>query len=80
MYYAVKKVQAIENYFLNLIFETGEEKIFDMKPYLNRGIFKELLDVELFKKVHISFDTIEWENGVDLDPEVLYEMGLSIKK
>lgn len=80
MYYAVKKVQAIENYFLNLIFETGEEKIFDMKPYLNRGIFKELLDVELFKKVHISFDTIEWENGADLDPEVLYEMGLSIKK
>ena len=32
-----------------------------------------LKDENIFKMVKISFDTIEWPNGIDLDPEVLYE-------
>jgi hypothetical protein len=27
----------------------------------------------VFKKVRVSYDTVEWENGLDLDPEYLYE-------
>ena len=44
-----------------------------MKPHLDGGIFEELKDKNLFMKVRVSFDTIEWENGADFDPEVLYE-------
>ena len=44
-----------------------------MKPHLDKGIFEELKDENLFKKVRVSFDTIEWENGADFDPEVLYQ-------
>ncbi|AKC62825.1 Protein of uncharacterised function (DUF2442) [Clostridium sporogenes] len=47
--------------------------MFDMKPYLNKGIFKELKDTSMFKSVKVSFDTIEWENEADIDPETLYE-------
>ena len=43
MYFAVKEVKPENNYFLLLTFETGEQKRFDMKPYLNIGIFKELI-------------------------------------
>jgi hypothetical protein len=36
-------------------------------------LFKTLKDEKMFKTVKVAFDTIEWANGVDLDPEVLYE-------
>jgi hypothetical protein len=73
MYLAVKDVQPLENYYLLLKFENGEEKIFDVKPYLEIGKFQELKDEKLFKSVRVSFDSIEWANQLDLDPELLYE-------
>ncbi len=73
MYLAVKDVKAIENYLLLLKFENNEEKLFDVKPYLDIGKFKELKDEKLFKSVKISFDSIEWDNCLDLDPELLYQ-------
>ena len=73
MYLAVKDVKALENYTLLLKFENDEEKIFDVKPYLNIGKFQELKDENLFKSVRVNFDSIEWANKLDLDPEFLYE-------
>ena len=73
MYVSVNKVQALNDYKLELTFENNETKIFDVKPYLHTGLFKTLKDEKLFKRVTVSYDTIEWPNGVDLDPEVLYE-------
>ena len=73
MYLAVKDVKPLENYRLLLKFENDEEKIFDVKPYLNIGKFQELKDENLFKSVRVSFDSIEWANQLDLDPELLYE-------
>jgi hypothetical protein len=73
MYLSIIDVKALEDYKLLLKFENDEEKIFDMKPYLDIGKFKELKDKKLFDTVRVSFDTIEWDNGLDFDPEVLYE-------
>lgn len=75
MYLGIVNVKPLDNYKLEITFENSEQKIFDMKPYLSTGIFSELKDVSLFKTVHISFDTIEWNNGADLDPEVIYSEG-----
>ena len=49
-----------------------------MKPYLNKGIFAELKDISLFNTVKVSFDTIEWDNEADLDPEFLYKESNSL--
>ena len=73
MYLAVKDVKAMDNYKLILTFENNEKKLFDMTPYLELGVFKTLKDENLFKTVKVSFDTIEWSNGADIDPETLYE-------
>ena len=73
MYLAVSKVKALNDYQLELTFENKEIKIFDVKPYLDTGLFKKLKNESFFKLVKISFDTIAWPNGIDLDPEVLYE-------
>lgn len=78
MYLAVKTVQAIDNYNLILTFENGEKRLFDMNPYLDKEIFKALRDISKFNSVRLSFDTIEWENEADLDPEFLYEYSTKI--
>ena len=68
----LKAVKANPDYTLLLTYDNGEVKLFDMKPYLNLGIFKELKDLKLFTSVRMSFDTVEWPNEADLDPETLY--------
>ncbi len=73
MYFAVTEVTPLKNYKLSLKFKNGEEKVFDMTPYLEIGIFKELKDEVLFKTVRVSFDTVEWANEADIDPETLYK-------
>jgi hypothetical protein len=71
-YIGVKKVKTLEDYKLLLTFSNGEQRVFDMKPFLRKGIFKELRDAELFRTAHVSFDTVGWDNEADFDPEVLY--------
>lgn len=73
MYLAVTDVKPLCNFQLLLTFESGEKRIFDMKPYLDKGIFKELKDEKKFRTVRVSFDSIEWCNQADIDPEILYE-------
>ena len=72
MYLAVKDVKPLDNYCLLLKFENEEEKLFDVKPYLDIGKFQELKNIKLFKSVKVCFDSIEWDNQLDLDPELLY--------
>ncbi|MGL5331036.1 MAG: DUF2442 domain-containing protein [Filifactoraceae bacterium] len=73
MYLAVKEVKPIENYKLILTFENNEVRLFDMNPYLDKGIFQELKNENIFNAVKVSFDSIEWPNEADIDPETLYE-------
>jgi len=73
MYLAVKDVKPLDDYFLLLKFENEEEKLFDVKPYLNIGKFQELKNKKLFQSVKVCFDSIEWDNHLDLDPELLYQ-------
>ncbi len=73
MYLKIKEVKAEKHFVLHLLYNNGETRFLDMKPYLDFGIFAELADEKLFQSVKISFDTIEWSNGADLDPEFLYE-------
>jgi len=66
------------DYTLILTFNNDEVRIFDMKPYLDLGIFKDLKDISLFRSVRKSFDTVEWPNEADIDPETLYNESKSI--
>lgn len=73
MYQQVKNVMPLDDYKLYLEFVNGEKKIFDLSPYLHVGKFTELRDLSLFKSVMVHFDSIEWANHLDIDPELLYE-------
>ena len=78
MYFAVTDVTPLSNYMLHLKFKNGEEKVFDMKPYLETGIFKDLKDENVFKTVKVNFDTVKWANEADIDPETLYHESVVI--
>lgn len=65
-------VKPLKNYILEIIFDNGEKKQFDVKPYLKFKIFKELENERKFKKVKIAGLSIEWENGADICPDELY--------
>ncbi len=69
MYQAIVSVRPNDDFSLTVAFEDGAEGVLDMKPYLDFGVFKKIKGLEQFKRVRIAFDTIEWESGVDLDPE-----------
>jgi len=79
-YPGVKHVETASDYRLILEFDNGEKKVFDVAPLLTIGRFQTLTAIEVFEKVHVSFDTVEWENGLDLDPEYLYEQSLSFQE
>jgi hypothetical protein len=69
----VKEVYPLENYELRIIFANGEEKVFDIKPFLDLGVFKALNDKQLFKTVKPFLGSIMWANNIDVDPDTLYE-------
>ncbi len=75
----VVDVQVLENYELLLTFDNNVKKIKDMKPYLDKGVFKKLKDKEVFNKVKISFGTISWENDIDMCADSLYETSQEVK-
>ena len=80
MKYRVKSVVPLKDFKLLLTFASGEKKIYNMRPNLKKGVFKELTDEDKFNRVRVSFDTIEWENGADIDPEALYSGSEHFKK
>ena len=65
----VKEVFPLENYLLQLVFT--KEGIFDVKPWLDKGVFKELKDTELFKNAHLILGTVSWNNEIDFSPDTL---------
>lgn len=72
MYPSVKEVIPGDDYILSVIFENGEQGKLDIKPILGFGVFQRLKDYQAFRRVRVAFDTIEWDCGVDLDPEFVY--------
>lgn len=68
----VVEVKPEKDFSLLLIFSNGEKKRFDVKPYLGKGIFKDLRDLSLFNSVKPFLGSIQWANGLDLCPDTLY--------
>ncbi len=72
----VKDVKPNPDYTLTLTFSNGEVKIFDVKPYMDKGIFRELRDRSVFNSVKPFLGSIQWQNGQDFCPDTLYLEGV----
>jgi hypothetical protein len=73
------RVEAVEpgpDYRLRLTFANGEVRVFDMTPYLDTGIFRQLRDRSVFNSVRPFLGSIQWSNEADLCPDMLYEQSV----
>ena len=68
----VTDVQPNNDYSLNLRFANGEIRVFDVLPYLEKGLFQQLRDRGVFNSVRPFLGSIQWSNGLDLCPDTLY--------
>jgi len=72
MFPIVTSVKPEKDYFLTLEFSNGDIRKFDVKPYLDKGIFQELRDLTKFYSVRTDGLSIEWKNEASLCPDTLY--------
>ncbi len=75
----VKTVQPKDDYCLLLTFENGEKRIFDLKPYLNKGVFTRLKNPALFKTARVVSGSVEWHGEIDLSYDTLYLDSVPVK-
>jgi hypothetical protein len=64
-----------DDYTLTLTFTNGEVKRYDMKPWLDKSVFRELQNIGYFRCARVDrdgFGTVEWPNEQDLCPDMLY--------
>ena len=68
----VKDVKPNSDFTLTLTFTNGEVGTFDVKPYLNVGVFQELNKSGLFNSVKEFMGSVQWQIGQDFCPDTLY--------
>lgn len=72
------KVTAVEpraNYRLLITFSNGENKDFDMRPYLHYPVFRKLENPGFFALASVDYGTVTWPGDIDIAPETLFIKG-----
>ncbi|HVM60138.1 MAG TPA: DUF2442 domain-containing protein [Verrucomicrobiae bacterium] len=75
----VKAVRPQPDHTLRLTFTNGEVRVFDVKPYLSKGIFRPLQNLEVFNSVRPFLGSVQWSNEADLCPDTLYEKSVPVR-
>lgn len=72
------EVIALDGFQLQLTYETGEVRLFDVLPYIKGRWFGELQNESYFKTVYLlpGGTGIAWRNGQDIAPHELYEQSI----
>jgi hypothetical protein len=71
MHWDVKAVKPLADHRIYVELEDGQRGIFDLTPYLDHGVFRELKDIAYFNRVGIQFGAVTWPHEQDIAPETL---------
>lgn len=64
-----------ENYKLRILLSNGKKGIFDVSPYLDKGIFHELKEQQYFRCVKVVYGGVIWPHEQDFSAETIeYEL------
>ncbi len=73
MFLHVVEARYVRDYTVWLRFNDGTCGEIDLLEELDGPVFGALRDKDFFKRFHIAYHTIAWENGADFAPEFLRE-------
>lgn len=77
----VSGIRPMENHLLWIRFNTGEARVFDLKPLLDTPAFAPLKDESLFRGVYIDYGVAVWMDGdIDIAPEYLYQNSIAYEE
>jgi hypothetical protein len=69
----VQIVEPLEGFTVRLGFEDGTQKDINLEIYLRGPIFEPVRNnPAMFRSVKVEGGTIAWDNGADIDPDVLH--------
>lgn len=73
-FYRIVSFQIVDKYTIQVEFDDGLTKTINLEPMLHGPIFRPLRDPALFAQVSLNMDfgALEWPNGADIAPNVLY--------
>nr|VFJ43670.1 MAG: Protein of unknown function (DUF2442) [Candidatus Kentron sp. DK] len=74
----VTAVSTVEDFMLVLTFNTGEQRRFDMRPYLHYPVFQRLTNPGFFSLARVDYGTVTWPGEIDIAPERLYAESVEV--
>jgi hypothetical protein len=75
----ITSIKANDDWTLDVAFNDGAERRFDVKPLLDLEAFASLRHIGMFKTIRNGGYFVEWESEIDLSADTLYLDGKSIK-
>lgn len=71
MHCDVTTVKPLSDHRIYVELADGRRGLFDVKPYLEHGVFRELKDSAYFNRVGIQWGAVTWPHEQDIAPETL---------
>ena len=75
----VTRVTPQAHHRLLLEFSNGEVRLFDLTPWLDKGVFRALRDSPEFAQAQVVDGSVEWPGEIDLSFDTLYLRSVPVR-
>ena len=58
---------------MDIEFENGEKRRFEMRPLLSMKPWDRISSLALFQRASVDYGTVVWPGDIDIAPETLYD-------
>ena len=69
----VRAVAPLDGFKALVTFDNDSQREIDLEPFLHGPVFEPIRNnLAFFRSMKVAGGTIAWDNGADIDPDVLY--------